>query len=350
MTMTGIIKDPIYIEHKPGEFHPEGPQRLEVIYEMLKGDDIAGKYKPLSPRRAAREEIELIHTPSYFDRVAATSGLSHYSLDMDTQTSEKSFDAALYAAGGVLLGIDAIIKRKIINAFALVRPPGHHAESDRGMGFCLFNNIAVGARYAIKKYSIDRVLIVDWDLHHGNGTQHSFYKDDQILYFSTHQFPYYPGTGDFTEVGQGKGKGFTVNVPLSIGHGDAEYYRIFKKILEPIAGVYRPQLVLVSAGFDTLCNDPLGGMEVTPKGFAVLTRVVQSIADKYAEGRLLLTLEGGYHLEGLTDSVRHVIKQLMGEEDTDPGLTECTIDEIGQMADYAIEKTISIQKESWNCF
>jgi acetoin utilization deacetylase AcuC-like enzyme len=347
MAKTGIVKDPIYLEHKTGSYHPESPERLEVIYEMLEDKDMAGRFEAIHPREATREEIELIHEPSYFDRVATTAGKSHSSLDPDTQTSEKSFEAALLACGGFLLGIDRVMNGELDNAFALIRPPGHHAESNRGMGFCLFNNVAVGAAYAIKKYSLDRILICDWDLHHGNGTQHSFYDDKKALYFSTHQFPYYPGTGSFTEVGQGDGRGFTVNVPLSVGNGDAEYYKIFKEVLEPISEEYNPQLVLVSAGFDIYYKDPLGGMEVTPSGFAALAQVLLSIAEKSCGGKLLITLEGGYHLGGLRDGVKSVIQQLLGEDVTDPELVGKKSSDRGMRADPVIERALSTQREFW---
>ncbi len=350
LSKTGIVKDPVYLEHKPDPNHPESPKRLEILYDMLEGDDMAGTFKPIKPRKADREEIELIHEPSYFNQVLSTAGLPYSYLDPDTQTSERSFEAALFAVGGVLLGIDKIMNGEFKNVFALVRPPGHHAESNRGMGFCLFNNVAVAAMYAIKKYSIDRVLIVDWDLHHGNGTQHSFYTDERVLYFSTHQFPYYPGSGDFFEVGQGKGKGFTINIPLDVGNGDSEYYRIFKKVLEPIADSYNPQLVLVSAGFDIYYKDPLGGMGVTPDGFSALTQVLQTIAERSCDKKLLITLEGGYDLEGLRDSVKSVIKQLTGSVEKGPDIAGKNIDEIGQKCDHVIKKVISIQKEYWSCF
>jgi acetoin utilization deacetylase AcuC-like enzyme len=351
MTKTGIVTDPIYIEHKTGSYHPESPERLEVLYRMLEDGDISGKFQHIAPRKATREEIETVHKPSYFDRVAATAGLSHSSLDPDTQTSEKSFEAALFAAGGLLLGIDGLMDGSLNNVFAMVRPPGHHAEADRGMGFCLFNNAAIGAMYAIKKHSLKKILICDWDLHHGNGTQHSFWSDDRILYFSTHQFPYYPGTGSLREVGSGKGEGFTVNVPLNTGNGDAEYYKIFKKVLEPIANEYKPDLVIVSAGFDIYFKDPLGGMEVTPQGFAALTQVLMSIAEKSAGGKLLITLEGGYHLGGLSDGAKGVIKELMGEDATDPDITKKDIDDaFGRISNELIEAVISVQKDYWSCF
>lgn len=351
MTKTGIVTDPIYIEHDTGRFHPESSERLVVLYKMLEDEDISGKFVQITPRKAARDEIELVHKPSYFDRVAATAGKSHSSLDPDTQTSEKSFEAALYAAGGLLLGIDDMFEGKLDNVLALVRPPGHHAEADRGMGFCLFNNAAIAALYAIKKYSLKRVLICDWDLHHGNGTQHSFWEDDRVLYFSTHQFPYYPGTGSLREVGGGKGEGFTVNVPLNIGNGDAEYYKVFKKVLEPIAEEYKPELVIVSAGFDIYFKDPLGGMQVTPQGFAALAQVLKSIAGKSAGGKLLITLEGGYHLGGLRDGTKCVIKEMMGKDSTDPDITKKEIDDVfGRISNEIIEAVISVQKNYWKCF
>ena len=347
MAKTGIVKDPIYLEHKTGSYHPESPERLETVYEMLEGSDMAGSFEEIKPREATRQEIELVHEPRYFDRVAATAGREHSSLDPDTQTSEKSFEAALFAAGGLLLGIDKIMGGELDNVFALVRPPGHHAEYNRGMGFCLFNNIAIGALHAIENHSIERVLICDWDLHHGNGTQHSFYNDNRVLYFSTHQYPYYPGTGSFGEIGKDEGKGYTVNVPLNVGNGDAEYYKIFKKVLEPVADQYKPQLVLVSAGFDIYFKDPLGGMEVTPQGFAALASVLLAIAEKHSKGRLLITLEGGYHLGGLKDGVKGVLKQLMGEDKTDPDLVGAKLEDIGHRADPIIDMVASTHRDYW---
>jgi len=196
------------------------------------------------------------------------------------------------------------------NGFALVRPPGHHAERDRAMGFCLFNNVAIGAHYALKNFPLQRILIVDWDVHHGNGTQNSFYEDPRVLYFSTHRYAFYPGTGAATEVGRGRGEGFTVNIPLSPGAGDPEYGIIFEKILKPVALEYQPQLILVSAGFDTHYNDPLGGMEVTERGFARMTQILMEIAAATAEGKLAFTLEGGYNFAAERRSVKAVIEEL----------------------------------------
>jgi len=350
VSATGIVKDPIYLEHKPGYLHWESPQRLEVLYEMLAETDMAGTFETIDPRKATREEIELIHEHRYFDYVAATAGKARFSLDSDTQTSELSFEAGLFAAGGLLVGIDKLMAGELSNVFALVRPPGHHAEAGQGMGFCLFNNVAIAAAYAIKKYKLSRILVVDWDLHHGNGTQHSFYRDRRVLYFSTHQYPYYPGTGAFGEVGEGEGKGFTVNIPLSMGHGDAEYYKIFRKVLQPIALEYKPDLVMVSAGFDTYYKDPLGGMEVTSAGYATMAQVILDIAEACSGNKLLITLEGGYNLGGLRDGVRSVIKQLTGVNAADQELLGRDLEGIGRTADYTITRAIGIQKEYWKCF
>lgn len=311
MNRTGIVKDDRYLEHVMDVGHPESPERLRVIYKMLEETEMKGFLEEVKSRPATREELELIHSPAYIDQVAQTAGKPYCRLDMDTSTCAKSYDTALLAAGGLLELIRAVMEGRLNNGFALVRPPGHHAERDRAMGFCLFNNVAIGAQYAIKNFSLERILIVDWDVHHGNGTQNSFYEDPRVLYFSTHRYGFfYPGTGAARESGKGKGLGFTVNVPLSTGAGDAEYGNIFEKFFKPIALEYRPQLVLVSAGFDTHYDDPLGGMEVTEKGFARMTQVLMEIAEATAQGKLVITLEGGYDVSGQGRSVKTVLKEL----------------------------------------
>ncbi|MBW1772930.1 MAG: histone deacetylase [Deltaproteobacteria bacterium] len=310
MTRTGIVKDERYLDHDMGPFHPESPRRLQAIYGMLAESDMAGNFKEVPVRRADRAELLLVHSSEYVDMLAETEGKDRSYLDPDTSTSPGSYEAALLAAGGLCEAIALVSRGELDNAFALVRPPGHHAESSRAMGFCLFNNVAVGARYAQETLNMDRILIVDWDLHHGNGTQHSFEEDPSILYFSTHQYPYYPGSGAFGEVGINGGEGFTVNVPLSVGHGDGEYVEIFEKILKPIATQFDPDLILVSAGFDIYFEDPLGGMRVTPKGFAGMTRSLMDMADGSSGGRIVITLEGGYHVEGQRDSVKEVLREM----------------------------------------
>jgi len=320
MAKTGIVRDERYLEHDTGGSHVENPERLVHIYQAL--DEMGDLLVDIPPRPATREEITAVHDPEYVDRIAATAGVEPHHLDADTVTSSKTYEVSLLAAGGVLAAIDAVMMGDLANAFALVRPPGHHAEGDRAMGFCIFNNVAVGAHYARSKHGLERILIVDWDLHHGNGTQHTFYTDPHVLYFSTHQYPYYPGSGYYTEIGEGAGKGYTVNCPLSPGCGDADYANILRHCLRPIALAYQPQLILVSAGFDIYHRDPLGGMAVTEKGFARLTDIIMEIAEAVCEGRMVMTLEGGYHLEGQARSVKEVAARMAGEGAPDRGVCE----------------------------
>ena len=305
-----VVKDALYLQHKTGDYHPESHHRLEVIYDMLKGTDMQGKLTELKPRQASRAELELNHSADYIDQVAATAGRSFTSLDPDTSTSPRSWEAAQMAVGGVLVAIDRVMDGTCDTCFALVRPPGHHAEKGWGKGFCLFNNIAIGAHYARQKYGLERILIADWDLHHGNGTQNAFYADPQVLFFSTHQYPYYPGSGSIVEVGEGRGKGFTVNVPLPGGQGDRDYLEIYRSLLKPVALEFKPQLILVSAGYDIYYDDPLGAMEVTPAGFAALTSLIMELAGSSCQGKMVMSLEGGYHLDGLRDSVKATLQQL----------------------------------------
>lgn len=242
------------------------------------------------------------------------------------------------AVGGFLELGDALFAGKVDNGFALVRPPGHHAERGKAMGFCIFNNIAVGARYLVKKHGLKKVFIVDWDLHHGNGTQHSFYGDSEILYLSTHQHPYYPGTGWYDEVGSGKGKGYTINVPLSYGMGDADYVHVFEEIVLPVARKWKPEIILVSAGFDIHHSDPLGGMTVTESGFTKMTKLLMDAASESCEGKILFILEGGYDLSGLTNSAKAVILQLrktplyvQNYEETPSNAVKQTVNQVKQV-------------------
>jgi acetoin utilization deacetylase AcuC-like enzyme len=339
---TGIVKDPIYLEHIRGVPHVETPQRLEVLYQMLE-NHFTGRLKSVQPRPADLEELAYIHTPEHIKKIAATSGKSFVSLDPDTQTSAKSYEAALMAAGGCFALVDALIKKTIDNGFALIRPPGHHAEGNRAMGFCLFNNVALTAEYARKHYGVEKILIVDWDLHHGNGTQRSFWENNRVLYFSTHQYPYYPGTGALGEVGGKPAYGYTVNCPLSSGYQDEDFAQILERILLPISRQFDPDLILVSTGFDTYYEDPLGAMLVTPRGFARMTRILMGLANEVCEGRLLLALEGGYHLEGLNLSVMAVLNELLGE--TILSAQEQLPDPRPDLP--IVEKVWSIQKNFW---
>lgn len=310
---TAYVYDPLYLRHDAAE-HPENSRRLEQIMNHLRGSGFLERLKSLPARDATFEELAAVHHPAYIERIRASSEGRAGWLDMDTYVGPDSYAAALRAAGGLLNAVEAVLENEVDNAFALVRPPGHHAVSNRAMGFCLFNNVAIAARYALQKHKLDRVLIVDFDLHHGNGTQDAFYEDPCVLYFSTHQYPYYPGSGHWQETGRGAGLGYTVNVPLPAGVGDTGYQRIFEEILIPVARRYKPQLILVSAGYDAHWMDPLGMMLLSVSGYGNLMRVLVALAEELCAGRLVLTLEGGYNLEALALSVAATFSVLLGDE------------------------------------
>jgi len=346
MSTCAIIKDIRFLEHHAGEGHPESPDRLRAIHEVINKE--FPSLPLLQPRLATEDELSLIHDPFYIQTVASTEGRMRAQLDPDTGTSSRSYEIARLAAGGLLNAVDALLSPDASrltgsSVFAFVRPPGHHAEADRAMGFCLFNNIAIAAAYAKHKHGLKRVLIVDWDLHHGNGTQHAFYDDPSVLFFSSHQYPYYPGSGNFDQAGSSDGEGFTVNAPFPTGFGDAEYVHVYDRILKPIALEYNPQLVLVSAGFDPYIKDPLGGMAVTGDGFGALAKIVQDIALKTCEGKVLITLEGGYHPDGLREGARSVLNALLGKPSPQPKKAP------HKAADQVIEKIVSVQKKYWKC-
>ena len=342
---TGVVRHDICKKHLADCPHIESPQRLEAIYDMLDRPDTPSTWVTIPPRLATQEELAWVHSRSHIQRVAATEGKARSSLDPDTQTTPLSYQAAQWAAGGLFSLIDRIFDGTVLNGFALVRPPGHHAEHDRAMGFCLFNNVALGARYAMNVYGVKKVLIVDWDLHHGNATQNTFYDEAAVLYFSTHQYPYYPGTGNLTQVGHGDGEGFTVNVPLWPGHGDADFFQIYKHILLPIASAFEPELILVSAGFDTYVDDPLGGMRVTPKGYGALTRLLMDLAGACCSEKLAMTLEGGYHVAGQRESVKAVLKELAKESILTPDDLACLERETPPPV---VEEVIQVQKAYWS--
>ncbi len=309
MVRSAVVIDPEYLKHDPGRFHPERPERVQVLLDMAAGLD-AQHFELLPPRPATRDEIESCHAAEYIEVVQATSQKNRCALDGDTITCRDSFGVSLLAAGGFLRLLDAIAAGEARNGFALVRPPGHHALKDRAMGFCLFNTVAIGARHVQRTYGAKRVLIMDWDVHHGNGTQDAFYADRSVLYLSTHQYPFYPGTGAAEEVGTGAGEGFTVNVPLPAGLGDAEYFSVFREIVVPIADKFAPEWILVSAGFDPHKRDPLGGMNVTEAGFAAMASMLIDTAEKHAGGKIAFLLEGGYDLAALKNSVVAVLREM----------------------------------------
>ena len=299
-SLIGFMTDPIYLKHLTGEGHPEKPQRLTAIIEQLKKSGLWKSLVQITAREAKLEEIRAVHDEKYIQNVIRDVQANRGSLSTgDTTLSSDSYTAAVWAVGGVLAAGDAVMSGNVARAFCAVRPPGHHATRNRGMGFCIFNNVAALARYLQAKHKLSRILIVDWDVHHGNGTQDIFYDDDSVLYFSTHQHPMYPGTGLRTETGIGKGKGFTINCPLPRGSGDAEVIAAFDNDLLPAARKFRPDFVIISAGFDSRQQDTLGGFKITDEGFAKLTRRAVAIADDSAGGKVISVLEGGYNLSGL---------------------------------------------------
>ncbi len=347
---TGIVKDTRYLQHSAGFAHPESPERLAAIYEMLENPLMDWKFTHIEPREATHKEIEMIHSPSYVQFIASTAGQRCVYLDPDTATSPETYEIAKLAVGGVCNAIDSVIKGEVDNAFAFVRPPGHHAEKDTAAGFCVFNIIAIGAMHAILKYGMKKILIVDWDLHHGNGTQHSFYKDPRVLYFSTHQYPYYPGTGSLQEFGQGEGEGYTVNVPLREGAGDVAFVKIYRNVLQPLALEFKPELILLSAGFDTHFQDPLGGMRVTPEGFAAMARILLNIAETCCQGRFVAVLEGGYHVVGLTRSVKAVLEEMLDETHVSEERLSHLEKDADEETEQLINKVISRIRPYWKVF
>ena len=324
-----------------GTFHVESPQRLTAIYDMI-DSDFPTLLENIQPRPADLDEIAWVHTRSHIDRIKNTSGQDRVILDPDTSTSALSYETALLAVGGLLEACRAVMEGKIQNGFALIRPPGHHAEASQSMGFCLFNNVAVAAEYLLKNFGLERILVIDWDLHHGNGTQHSFYDRNDILYFSTHQFPFYPGTGHWRECGEGAGEGYTVNVPLYGGLGDSEFLHIFQNILSPIAFEFKPDFMLVSAGFDISATDPLGGMNVSASGFGALAHSLMEMANQLCHGRILFTLEGGYDLHALREGVKQVLLQLSGGAPV-PAIETSAPPQLEKL----LQSVFEIQKKFW---
>lgn len=311
MAKIGRVYHPQYLKHDTGWGHPERPDRLRAIVKMLAESGLEKKMIEVNPRKATVDEIALVHDPDYIDSVARTSGQEASKLDPDTVVSPESFDSSLLAAGGLLEAVDRVLGGDMDHVFALVRPPGHHAERDHAMGFCIFNNIGVAAEYLVKHHGLKRVAIVDFDVHHGNATQHMFYDRPEIFFISTHRYPFYPGTGAAHEKGQGAGAGFTLNIPMEAGWGDAEYRQAFTKKVIPALREYKPQFILVSAGFDAHRRDPLGGMNVSEEGYEFMTKEIEKVAQDFCQGKAVYTLEGGYDLQGLSKSVQKVLEVLL---------------------------------------
>jgi acetoin utilization deacetylase AcuC-like enzyme len=309
MARTAVVIDEDYLKHFPGRSHPERPERIKVLLDFAASLDRA-VYQLLPPRSATRAEIGACHSHDHIALVESTSQANLYALDGDTITCRDSFAVSLLAVGGFLKLLDAIAAGNFQNGFALVRPPGHHARPDGAMGFCLFNTIAIGAEYLKRVYQARRVLVMDWDVHHGNGTQEMFYDDPSVLFVSTHQYPFYPGTGAARDVGAGAGEGYTINVPLPAGCADGEYLGVFRDIVLPAVKKFKPDWILVSAGFDPHERDPLGGMGVTDAGFAAMARALLGLAAEFTNNKIAFLLEGGYDLTALRDSVGAVLNEM----------------------------------------
>jgi acetoin utilization deacetylase AcuC-like enzyme len=316
MTRVGLCLDPVFGEHDAGAGHPERPERLDAVGRGLRDGHLESDLVRLAPRAATPEELLRVHTAAHVDRLAAAAG-RHVRFDPDTAAGPRSHAAALAAAGGVVDAVERVLDGSLERAFCAVRPPGHHATPGRPMGFCLLNNVAIGAAAALAR-GLQRVAVIDFDVHHGNGTQEAFWRDPRVLFVSSHQFPYYPGTGALDEVGEGDGRGFTVNLPMPAGLGDGDYRRAYREIVEPIGRAFDPELVLVSAGFDIHRNDPLGGMSVTALGFAELADVCLSVASGAARGRLVAVLEGGYDLDGIAEASAALVGRMLGRPFTAP--------------------------------
>jgi acetoin utilization deacetylase AcuC-like enzyme len=309
MARVALCRDPVFAEHDAGPGHPERPERLRAVDRGLEEAGLLPSLEALPARAATPEELRRVHAAAHVERIAAGAG-RHLRIDPDTAMSPRSHEAALRAAGSVAEAVERVLDGTLDRAFCAVRPPGHHATPGRAMGFCLFNNVAVGAAAALAR-GVRRVAVLDFDVHHGNGTQDAFWSDPRVLFVSSHQFPFYPGTGALDEAGAGEGRGFTVNLPMPAGQGDGEYARAWREIVEPIGRAFDPELVLVSAGFDAHRDDPLGGMAVTAAGFGALMDVCLAVAAGSARGRLVAVLEGGYDTGGIAESAAAAVGRML---------------------------------------
>ena len=310
MNKTGYASDPFYLRHET-EPHPENPGRLTAIQNRLESSEFYNNLIPIQPRKATAEEIGMVHDSGYVASVKQSCADEVRNLDADTVISSNSYDTALLSAGAGMKAIDQLIDGNIHNAFCAVRPPGHHAEQDHAMGFCLFNNVGIAARYAQKTKGLNKIFIFDWDVHHGNGSQHSFYSDPSIYYSSTHQYPFYPGTGAKEETGTGDGLGTTLNLPMDAYSDDDDYLSAVENKLIPEIQHFKPDLIIISAGFDAHQNDPLAQIQLTTDCFGKMTELLMGIARDVCDGRLLSMLEGGYDYDALSDSVRLHMQTLL---------------------------------------
>lgn len=342
-----IVKDRRFIQHLEGVFHLENPGRIKAFESIVKDPALSGRWLEVVPEPAPASALTWVHTPEYVRQVAQTSGKELVSFDLDTQATANTWETALLAVGGVFNLVERIWKKEATRGFAFIRPPGHHAEPDRAMGFCIFNNIALGARYLKEHCGARRVMVVDIDVHHGNGTQSAFYDTDDVLFVSMHQFPAYPGTGSLGEIGSGKGEGFTVNVPLGKGHGDRDFGRIIHFLVRPLAHEYQPDMILVSCGFDLYLYDRMGGMRVTPDGYALITALLIEVAEEVCGGRIAFISEGGYSMKGIRECGLGILRELCGVSN----LKMSKIDKIRNSPPSrfsVLRKVMAVHKKYWD--
>ena len=341
-----VVKDERFVQHLEKMPHIESYRRIQAAFSIFENKTLSGRWLEIEPRLASPEELGLVHTPEHIAGISASAGKPLTSFDLDTHASAKSYDTARLAVGAVFSLIDEIQKGNAKRGVAFVRPPGHHAEPNRAMGFCLFNNVALGARYLQTRYDVERVMIIDIDAHHGNGTQAAFYETDTVLNVSVHQFPFYPGTGNVGETGAGNGEGYTVNIPLGKGCGDKDFSRILHFFITPLAQAYAPEILLISCGFDLYLHDPLCGMRVTPVGYGLMTYFLLEMAERICNGRIIFVMEGGYNLRGIRECGLRVLQELCDV----PTLSRKQIEKIIK-ADGSklstVKKVKAVQKEYW---
>jgi acetoin utilization deacetylase AcuC-like enzyme len=312
MTTAFLTHEDYHRHTLPG--HPERAERLQRVREVLEQHNLLDRLLPITPKPATVEQLELIHTPDYVALIERAARQGGGMLDPDTYLLPVSYEVARLSAGGVLGAVDAVMSGQADNAIALVRPPGHHALPNRGMGFCIFNNTAIATRHARQAHGVERVMIVDYDVHHGNGTEVAFYDDPNVLYVSTHQYPFYPGSGALRDIGRSDGIGTTVNIPLSAGVGNEGFKALYERVLWPAARRFGPDFIIVSAGFDAHWDDPLAMLELDLAGYVHLTREVIQMAQEMCQGRIIVTLEGGYNLKVLSYGILDVCYALLGED------------------------------------
>lgn len=346
MPRTGLVYHTDYLKHDPGE-HPEVRERLGAILDSLEKFGLLAELEHLTPRRATEEEVALVHDPAYIEKISRMAVSGGGMLDEDTVVSPATYEVAMLAVGGVLTAVEKVMTGEVDNAFALVRPPGHHAARGRGMGFCIFNNIAVGASFLLQRYGLERILIVDWDAHHGDGLQSIFYEEPRVLYFSVHQEGIFPYKGWINEIGTGPGEGYNINVPVPKGTSDAGMYYIFTQLLEPVVERYKPQFIFIACGTDAHFYDYLSNLEITAAGFGRMTRHVMDMARTFCQGRVVAALEGGYNLESLGTSVAAVINEMgsFGRDIQDSILPPPNI--MRPQVRLRIDEAIQFQRRIW---